>query len=161
MRPKIPVMERLWKNIAVLEDADCWLWQAATLRNGYGVIRDGDKIKYVHRLIWSSQHGEIPQGYYICHKCDVRNCANPNHLFLGTAQDNTADMYSKGRHPGGGAAGEKNQLAKLNARKIQLMKQRRQAGVSYKAIAEEFGVSDSVARKAIIGLSYRRGATTP
>jgi hypothetical protein len=50
-----------------------------------------------HRAIYKLFIGDIPKGLMVCHSCDVRNCINPKHLFIGTAKDNTKDMMNKGR----------------------------------------------------------------
>lgn len=48
-------------------------------------------------MVYKIFKGKIPAGLMVCHTCDVRNCINPDHLFLGTAQDNSTDMVQKGR----------------------------------------------------------------
>jgi hypothetical protein len=50
-----------------------------------------------HHLTWMEVNGSIPEGLFVLHRCDVRSCVNPDHLFLGTAKDNTTDMITKGR----------------------------------------------------------------
>lgn len=88
------------KSKIVVDENGCWLWQGATAPNGYGSTTHKDKQISAHRLSYIAFKGEIPDGMYVCHKCDVRNCVNPDHLFLGTHSDNMQDMVNKGRHPG-------------------------------------------------------------
>lgn len=76
----------------------CWLWTAATHTHGYGKMWDGETVTDAHRLSWTIYKGEIPKGMHVLHKCDVPCCVNPDHLFIGTHQDNMYDMNSKGRH---------------------------------------------------------------
>ena len=90
--------KRLWRNVSKSET--CWLWTGATLLNGYGTLtRDGKRI-YAHRLSYEINVGPILVGQVICHKCDVRNCVRPDHLFAGSVGDNNRDMWTKGRGRG-------------------------------------------------------------
>lgn len=77
----------------------CWLWTGATFKTGYGFIvkREDQSKTLAHRWAWELLRGPIPAGMFLCHKCDVRNCVNPDHLFVGTQQDNVNDMWKKGR----------------------------------------------------------------
>lgn len=94
-RPHWTIAER----IAHLSRRDplsgCWLWQAATMPNGYGVVNWRDKLWLAHRLSWIGTHGPIPKGCMVCHRCDERRCVNPDHLFLGTRQVNMDDLKAK------------------------------------------------------------------
>ena len=74
--------------------SECWLWAKSKGNGGYGRILNG---KQAHRIIYEALVGEIPKGMFVCHSCDTPPCINPEHLFLGTAKDNTADMLIKGR----------------------------------------------------------------
>ena len=90
------VKERLYNKIE--KDATgCWLWQGTCYHDGYGAINISGKMKRTHRVSWELINGSIPEGMYICHHCDVRDCINPAHLFLGTQQDNVKDMIKKKR----------------------------------------------------------------
>jgi hypothetical protein len=80
------------------EATGCWLWMAST-KNGYGQLyAQGKSSQYAHRVSWKEHKGQIPKGLQVLHKCDVRRCINPEHLFLGTQADNIHDMVKKGRH---------------------------------------------------------------
>ena len=75
----------------------CWKWNGTKHYSGYGCFKVAGKNWRVHRLMWMIEKGEIPDGLYVLHKCDVKSCVNPTHLFLGTAKDNLYDCISKGR----------------------------------------------------------------
>lgn len=79
---------------------DCWLWTGAVGGNGYGQVNIKMKKWMPHRLAFTVLRGPIPQGHYVCHRCDTPLCCNPRHLFTGTVQDNTADRDTKGRNRG-------------------------------------------------------------
>ena len=78
-------------------NSGCWLWTASVDRVGYGHIWLDGKLKQSHRFMWELFNGSIPHGMKILHKCDVRSCVNPNHLFLGTQKENMQDCKKKGR----------------------------------------------------------------
>ncbi len=77
---------------------DCILWTGNLTDRGYGQMQFHGKRTYVHRISYAINIGPIPEGMFICHTCDVRNCINPEHLFLGTAKENIQDMVRKGRN---------------------------------------------------------------
>ena len=89
-------MQRFFDKINKSEDG-CWLWTAGGRGTGYGAIKYNGKIVDAHRVSWILHFGEIPEGMFICHKCDVRKCVNPDHLFIGTHKDNMQDCIKKGR----------------------------------------------------------------
>lgn len=77
---------------------NCWNWTGAKEKAGYGSIRYNGKSQRASRLSWLLTFRPIPDELFILHECDNPSCINPEHLFLGTHQDNMQDMTRKGRH---------------------------------------------------------------
>lgn len=136
-----------WEKVEKTET--CWLWTGSKCGLGYG--RHGGKYikeKRVHRHSWTLHNGEIPEGMHVLHKCDVRNCVNPDHLFLGTHADNMKDMKIKGRRKGVNS-GEKNGRAKLNNKKADEIRELYKKGLSQQEIAGMYGVAQQQISKVI------------
>jgi hypothetical protein len=144
--------DRFWEKVHKTEG--CWLWTAATANYGYGVIGDPHKkggLLRAHRVSWEMAHGPIPPGMDVCHHCDVPACVRPDHLFLGTAADNIADMFAKGRQPD--RRGEQGKRNKLTVADVQAIRAAYRPGVvGYKQLARRFGVD----RTTIGGIVLRR-----
>lgn len=80
------------------QSGDCWIWLGAVSSGGHGSTAAHGKSISAHRLAYQLLVGPIPDGAFVCHRCDERLCVNPTHLFIGTRQDNVDDMMTKGRH---------------------------------------------------------------
>ncbi len=95
-----PLVERFWEKVEVRRREDeCWEWHGAKAR-GYGQIVKagrGGKLLRAHRVSWELEHGPIPDGLIVRHRCDNRGCVNPSHLELGTRKDNNHDMSVRDR----------------------------------------------------------------
>lgn len=138
-RPITPIAERFSEKWIPEPNSGCWLWTGAVSRSGYGIVMRGRKSEgqiRAHRASWKIYRGEIPVGMFVCHKCDVRSCVNPDHLWLGQHADNMADRNAKGR----AARGERGGNAKLtDAQTIAIRNDQR----TQMAIAAAFGISQS------------------
>ena len=91
-------VERFWARVDRKGPSDCWEWTGAKLPKGYGQCNWRGQTTQTHRLAYAlSNPQNIPGARLVLHTCDNPPCCNPQHLWLGTAKDNTADMMSKGR----------------------------------------------------------------
>lgn len=100
MNRKWPSPEkRLQSGSKIDPNTGCWLWQKKPQSSGYGTIMINYKWWLVHRLSYSLLVGPLLEGQLVLHKCDVRMCINPDHLFVGTQKHNLEDMYKKKRGP--------------------------------------------------------------
>jgi len=104
MAERIPLrvkqIDHLTRKVIVREDG-CHVWTGTISQGGYGmmVITDGGRriSAKAHRIAYQIAHGEIPDGLYVCHSCDVKLCVNPEHLFAATQSENMRDMSRKSR----------------------------------------------------------------
>ena len=136
---------RFWAKVSKTDT--CWLWTAAKRHFGYGQMTIGGRPWPAHRISWWIHFGEIPKNMCVCHSCDVTACVNPKHLFLGTQQQNIADMHSKRR--GGMTPGfsSHNALSLDEYRAIKASI----GSASYRSIAKLFGVSHTLVRRIASG----------
>lgn len=93
-----------WKKVE--KTPSCWLYKGFRKWDGYGwlsrLIEGKRRYLTAHRYAWMLTKGEPAEGMHVLHKCDVPACCNPDHLWLGTHEQNMADMVSKGRENSGG-----------------------------------------------------------
>lgn len=148
---------RLMSHVVINNYSGCWEWQGSK-RGGYGRITVGSrtdgtrKVVMAHRLSYELTHGEIPDGYEVCHKCDNRCCVNPDHLFIGTHKDNMDDRDKKGRNIS--HKGEKNGNAKLSEKDVVDIKAKRANGATFQEIADEYGVHKKTVMDAVNGKNW-------
>jgi hypothetical protein len=152
--------QRFRLKIPIASENECWPWQASCTSTGYGQFSvNGVKWK-AHRLAWKLAHGPIPEGMLVCHHCDNRACVNPSHLFLGTASDNTVDMYSKGRagqqtHMHRTARGERNGRAKLTEGDVHAIRELYEKGFGgYRTLGKLYGVSHQQIKRIVQGKAW-------
>jgi hypothetical protein len=86
---------RFWSKVYRPQEG-CWIWTASKKSSGYGAFK-AKRTMPAHHYSWIMKNGPVPEGLFILHSCDNKLCVRPDHLFLGTHQDNMDDMVSKGR----------------------------------------------------------------
>lgn len=150
-----PLAGRFWEKVEKTET--CWLWAGPRTANGYGVIhlgRRGEGHAYAHRLSFEWAYGPIPPGMHVCHRCDVRNCVNPAHLFRGSPAENMADMHAKGRQADPQTtrrSGEANGRARLDRERVTAIRSAHTDGASIYSLAKRFGVGETTVRNIVKG----------
>lgn len=142
-KARAAILARFWTfvNRAKAKGEDCWNWTGYVAGDsGYGVFavchagrRHG--VMRAHRLVWLLTHGDIPEGFVVCHNCDNPRCVNPSHLRLDSQGGNIRESVRKGRKKAWG-------LQKLNAEQVQAIRQTYAAGgTTQKALAGMFGIA--------------------
>lgn len=110
---------KFWRKVKIAGPDECWLWQGARYKDGYGCkCMMVNYIMYgfrVNRISYFLKHGELSDDLFVCHKCDVPTCVNPNHFFLGKQLQNMQDKVRKSRQ----AFGEKHGRCKLTSDQVQ------------------------------------------
>lgn len=141
----IPItdIKRFWAKVDVRGAGECWEWQGNLGHGGYGRISMGGRagtMRLSHRVAYEIANGECPS--YLLHSCDNRRCCNPSHLQPGDHDTNMREMAER----------ERSRTTKLTAAKVLAIRREASAGVSQRAIARQYGVSQGnvnfiVARK--------------
>ncbi len=106
-------VSRIMKQVATITESGCWIWLGKLNDSGYGVGKISGSEQRIHRFMYRHHVGD-PGDLMVLHRCDIRCCVNPSHLFKGTAADNIHDCMEKGRFmPGIRAREERKRAAKL------------------------------------------------
>lgn len=134
-RQRLPLEDRLWFSVS--KSDDCWEWTGACFPNGYGHIVQGGKHLLTHRVSYELAFGAVPDGLCVLHRCDNRRCVRPDHLFLGTHQENMDDMRKKGR----------SRHQKLRQGDYSMIARLVVIGFSARDIAKTYGVSPNRVRQ--------------
>lgn len=150
MRLKLPYLppwkrRSFWGRINRAGPNDCWPWQGAIQRNGYGNLRLGSHTYQAHRIAyWLTTH-EDPGELDVLHTCDNRPCCNPGHLFIGDNTANVADRVAKGR----------NNTSPLTARDIRSIRIRASRRERQRDIAADLGISQATVSNIVNRKTWR------
>ena len=156
-RKRAPVEVRFWRQVEKSEG--CWLWIGHRQPSGYGrmtvPVGGGHRKVRAHRVAWELHNGPIPDGMQVCHRCDNPPCVRPEHLFLGTSQDNTNDKIAKGRRRTGNMPkGPAHSKAVLSQEQAEAIRRAVAAGEFQTAVARRLGISRSTVVRVVSGRRY-------
>lgn len=124
-------------NSSIDGTTGCWSWKKATRKDGYGITWYEGTTDYIHRVSYKVFKGTFDPNLVVRHTCDNPSCCNPDHLLLGSEQDNSTDMVNRGRS----CKGSQSPKAKLTEDMIQPI---RDSELSSRVLGSLFGVSKSV-----------------
>jgi hypothetical protein len=138
---------RFWAKVDKVSDPNgCWLWTGAISSSGYGSYGAPQGTVSTHRYAYALTYGPIDSKLLVCHRCDVKLCVNPSHLFLGTHADNALDYFDKGfiriskpRKQNG----EANSNSRLTHTQVLAIRALCDAGIQQKDVARQFGIDPS------------------
>lgn len=154
---EVGTFQRLVNKVNIPDDRGCWEYLGGKDKNGYGQFWINDLRRSIpaHRAMYIAMNGQIPPNLVVCHKCDNPSCCNPDHLFLGTDNDNVQDRVKKGRsasgdqhgsrtHPEKIRRGEANNKCKFPDTIIVEIRELYTSGnFSYSQLSKKFGISKS------------------
>ncbi|MDY3555321.1 HNH endonuclease signature motif containing protein [Gemmata sp. JC717] len=133
-------------------ESGCWLYTGGISSTGYGIASVKGRSAHVHRMAFELRCGEIPDGMCVLHRCDVRRCINPDHLFLGTLADNNRDTMQKDRTDD--RRGEKNTQVKFTDEQVKQMRSMYASGLfSQRQIASTFKASQQHVSQIVRGVA--------
>lgn len=122
----------------------CWEWTASKYDNsrGYGCFNLNSIAHRSHRIAYTLFVGDIPEGMCVLHKCDNPICVNPDHLWIGTRDENNKDRKKKQR--GARNNGETNGFSKIDSNTVkEIRRMREEEGLSYGKLCNVFNLSKS------------------
>ena len=133
--------------------SECIIHPGAPGSDGYTVINIDGKAYRANRHAWKEAYGKIPDGLHVLHKCDVRRCINPEHLFLGTNADNVQDRVLKNRsyRP----KGELNIKAKLSSKEVSEIRSFPRFYGYRKILSSQYGISAATIADIISGKTWK------
>ena len=149
---RVPAENRFWAKVDRRGPGECWTWKAKVSVWGYGRFWFDGKTVQAHRFAVATTGMAVPAHFDVLHSCDNKLCVNPNHLRIGTHQENMDDGVARGSFP----FGERNHNAKMTETVALEIIRLGRAGVSMIEIADRVGVCRSSAYQVLTGQQWRR-----
>ena len=131
--------DRLERHTKRNEKTGCLEWQLYRNKDGYGQVAS-ERTNRAHRLAYLLAKGPIPPGMCVCHSCDNRACVEPQHLHLGTHDDNMMEMKTRGRACRK-KQGTKNGFSKLTEHEVREIRTGYESGQTQAELALSFKIS--------------------
>jgi len=145
-------INRFFEKVSPPNKNECWEWLYVG-KGRYGKFSLHGKKFQAHRLSYFIYNGYMPKkDEYVCHKCDNPKCVNPDHLFLGTQQDNMDDMVSKGRSPNN--HGDRNPRATLSQEDVDRMRLMYKNGMTRMEISSIFNTTETTTHNILSGRTW-------
>lgn len=90
--------EKFLRNVYPEPNSGCWLWGGYSNNFGYGQIYVNGNRQSAHRFSFE-YHNKVllSKNEFVCHRCNITYCCNPNHLYVGSQSDNMTQAYNEGR----------------------------------------------------------------
>lgn len=137
-------------------ETECWEWEGCFGSGGYGLIQTNYAKEFgsqkAHRMSYWLFNGEFDKNLDVLHQCDNPTCVNPQHLRLGTQQDNNQERDERGRHVA--LRGVDHGNSKFAEDDVAEIHRRRLAGEEYKQIAQHYGCHRRTIERLCVGKTY-------
>lgn len=148
--------DRFWDKVAWIGagDDDCWLFMGSINAKRYGSFRFRGKTSAAHRVAWILTHGDPASELHVLHHCDMPQCVNPAHLYLGTNQDNVNDRERRGRRRTGWVPGEMNGMSVLTDSDVREIRALAADGWTLARLHDRYGVSCARLSQIVRGIAW-------